>query len=225
VIGADGVKSRVRDSLGLLQERHSYDDGIVRVLTPRCRENLGPGPWNHVIDFWSFEPRLLRILYTPCNEQDLYLAMMAPVNDRAASAIPIDPKVWARSFPQLEPVIHAIGPSGRYDPYETTKATRWSSGCVAIVGDAAHAMAPTLGQGAGTAMMNALSLAVAVDRASSVEEALRMWESDERPLTEYTQDRSAEAAMARRFSGNDVWNNETLRTARHVPTGTEHVRF
>lgn len=223
VAGADGVKSRIRDALGLLKERQIYDDGIVRVLGPRLKAELGPGSWDHVIDFWSFEPRLLRILYTPCNDEDLYLAMMAPVNDRGASAIPIDADIWARSFPPLEPVIRSIGPRGRYDPYETTKATRWSAGRVAIVGDAAHAMAPTLGQGAGTAMMNALGLAVALEQAPSVEAALDTWERRERPLTEYTQDRSADAAKGRRFSGGGVWGDETLKTARHVPTGAARI--
>ena len=220
VVGADGVKSKVRDSLGLLKERQVYEDGIVRVLGPRLKAALGPGPWDHVIDFWSFQPRLLRVLYTPCDAQDLYLAMMAPVNDREASAIPINAEIWAKSFPQLAPVIKALGTRGRYDPYETTKATRWSAGRVAIVGDAAHAMSPTLGQGAGTAMMNALALAVAMERAPGVEAALAAWEAAERPLTEYTQDTSADTAKARRFSGQGVWNDATLRTARHMPTGT-----
>jgi 2-methyl-3-hydroxypyridine 5-carboxylic acid dioxygenase len=225
VIGADRVKSKVRDSLALLKERQVYDDGIVRVLGPRLKHELGPGTWDHVIDFWSFKPRLLRVLYTPCDEQNLYLAMMAPVNDRAASSIPIDAEIWTKSFPQLAPVIRSIGPRGRYDPYETTKAVRWSAGRVAIVGDSAHAMAPTLGQGAGTAMMNALALAVAMERAASVEGALDAWERAERPLTEHTQDCSAGVAKARRFSGHGVWDDDTLRTARHVATGTEHVRL
>jgi 2-methyl-3-hydroxypyridine 5-carboxylic acid dioxygenase len=223
VIGADGVKSKVRDTIGLLQERNAYDDGIIRVLVPRLKDKLGSGRWDHVIDFWSFKPQVLRVLYTPCDDQDLYMAMMAPTSDRAASAIPIDVGIWVRSFPQLGPVIRAIGACGRYDPYETTKATRWSSGRVAIVGDASHAMAPTLGQGAGTAMMNALSLAVAMVQAPTVEQALENWESRERPLTEYTQDRSAGVAKGRRFAGTDVWNDETLRTARHIPTGTENL--
>ncbi|MBV8536585.1 MAG: FAD-dependent monooxygenase [Alphaproteobacteria bacterium] len=225
VIGADGVKSKVRDRLALLRERQVYDDGIVRVLGPRLKQELGPGTWDHVIDFWSFEPRLLRVLYTPCDEQDLYLAMMAPVNDRDASVIPINADIWMKSFPQLTPVIRSIGARGRYDPYETTKATRWSAGRVAIVGDSAHAMAPTLGQGAGTAMMNALALAVAAERAVSVEAALDAWERAERPLTEHTQDTSAAVAKGRRFSGHGVWNDETLRTARHIPTGTERLNL
>jgi 2-methyl-3-hydroxypyridine 5-carboxylic acid dioxygenase len=218
VVGADGVRSKVRDSLGLLHERNTYVDGIVRVLGPRLKHELGPGNWDHVIDFWNMQGRPLRILYVPCNQQDLYLAMMAPVADREATAIPLRTDIWIEAFPQLAPVVRELSVGGRYDAYESTKLIRWSSGKVAIVGDAAHAMTPTLGQGAGTAMMNALALAVALDRQPSMEGALQEWEERERPLTERTQDYSAQIAKERRLSR---WDAETLRTANHVPTGTE----
>jgi len=223
VIGADGVRSKVRDSLGLLKERNSYSDGIVRVLGPRMRRELGPGNWDHVIDFWNLSNRSLRILYVPCNVADLYLAMMAPVADKEASAIPINHDVWIASFPQLEPVIRQITVGGRFDAYETSKLIRWSSGRVAIVGDAAHGMAPTLGQGAGTAMMNALALAVAVEDRSDIEDALDEWEAHERPLTEHTQDLSALIAKERRTSRGGIWDSDALRAANHIPTGTEHL--
>lgn len=220
VIGADGVGSKVRDLLGLLQERKIYSDGIVRVLAPRLTHELAPGAWDHVIDFWNMQPRPLRILYVPCNRRDLYLAMMAPVADKEATAIPLRTEIWIEAFPQLAPVIRKLTVGGRYDAYETTKLSRWSAGNVAIVGDAAHAMTPTLGQGAGTAMMNALALAVALATATSVPRALQEWERRERPLTEYTQDCSAQIANERRLSR---WDPETLRAANHVPTGTEHL--
>jgi 2-methyl-3-hydroxypyridine 5-carboxylic acid dioxygenase len=222
VIGADGVRSNVRDSLGLLSERNSYRDGIIRVLAQRRDAQLGDGHWDRVIDFWNIDAGL-RILYVPCNKKDLYLAMMAPVANKLASAIPINKEIWSQSFPRLEPIIRTISADGRYDAYETTKLIRWSSGRVAVVGDAAHAMAPTLGQGAGTAMMNALALAVAVGSADSIPEALERWEAEERPLTEYTQDRSAEAARERLMSRRDAWSDPFLRTARHIPTGTINI--
>lgn len=220
IVGADGVKSRVRDSIALLKERNVYGDGIIRVLVPRMKAQLGAGTWDHVIDFWHLEPRPLRILYVPCNETDLYLAMMAPVADREASAIPVQQNVWIKAFPQLEPVLREVTAGGRYDAYETSKLVRWSSGHVAVIGDAAHAMAPTLGQGAGMAVSNALALAVYATELRSIEQALQVWEERERPLTEYTQDASATVAKERAMSRGKAWNEDTLRAANHVPTGT-----
>jgi 2-methyl-3-hydroxypyridine 5-carboxylic acid dioxygenase len=189
------------------------------VLAPRLKHELGSGNWDHVIDFWNMQSRPLRTLCVPCNEQDLYLAMMAPVTDREATAIPLRTDIWIAAFPQLKPVIRKLSVGGRYDAYETTKLIRWSSGKVAIIGDAAHAMTPTLGQGAGTAMMNALALAVALESEPVVQRALQEWEDRERPLTERTQDCSAQIASERRRSR---WDEDTLRTANHIPTGTEH---
>ncbi len=222
-IGADGVRSRVRDSLGLQKERDVGAFGLLRVLAPRCLDRLGAGPWHHVIDYWNLAYRSLRVLYVPCNAEELYLALMAPVDDREATALPVRADIWAPGFPQLEPVLREASPDGRFDAYETAKLTRWSVGRVAIVGDSAHAMVPSLGQGAGLAIMNGLALAVAVERAPTIEEGLARWERRERPLTEYTQDWSARAARERMTTQGRIWREETLRTARAIPTGTERL--
>jgi hypothetical protein len=71
--------------------------------------------------------------------------------------------------------------------------------------------------------MNALSLAVAVDGAPSIEDALAGWEERERPLTEFTQDCTAEVARTRINAGGRIWSEDSLRPARVIPTGTEHL--
>lgn len=42
----------------------------------------------------------------------------------------------------------------------------WGAGCVTLVGDAAHGLLPTLGQGAGQGIEDAVELAVALHRAT-----------------------------------------------------------
>jgi len=218
VIGADGVRSKVRDSLGLPMDRHRYQDGLVRVLTPRGP--LKGGEWDHVIDFWATQRRTLRILYTPCGEDLLYMAMMAPLADTQAARIPIDADIWSEQFPQLRPVLETLGDRGRYDLYEKTVLQSWSKGKVAIVGDSAHAMPPTLAQGAGCAIMNALGLAVALDETDTVEAALALWQQRERPLTDHTQRRAAELAASRQLASGMAWDDVGLKAARHLPSGT-----
>ena len=76
---------------------------------------------------------------------------------------------------------------GRYDRFELIRLKRWSEGKVAVIGDAAHALPPNIGQGGGCAMMNALALAVHLDREKDVPKALAEWERAERPITDHTQ--------------------------------------
>ncbi|HUE45846.1 MAG TPA: NAD(P)/FAD-dependent oxidoreductase [Aestuariivirgaceae bacterium] len=220
VIGADGVKSCVRDSLGFAMQREVYQDGVIRLLAPWRRDALGEGDWHHVIDFWNLEAnKPLRILYVPCNERDVYLCFMSPRANVEASRVPVRKQLWATAFPQIAPIISGIAEHGRYDFYELARLERWWIGKVALVGDSAHSMPPTLGQGAGCALMNAIGLAVALEEAATVEQALDLWERRERPLTDHTQALAADLARSRKLAEGHGWDDEALRAARHVPTG------
>jgi 2-polyprenyl-6-methoxyphenol hydroxylase-like FAD-dependent oxidoreductase len=106
--------------------------------------------------------------------------------DAAARAVPVDKKLWIRTFPRLRPFIQRIGDVARYDRFEYIRLKRWSAGRVAVLGDAAHAIPPNIGQGAGCAMMNALALAVHLEK-NNLDVGLRQWEEKERPLTNHTQ--------------------------------------
>jgi 2-methyl-3-hydroxypyridine 5-carboxylic acid dioxygenase len=220
VVGADGVRSSVRDSLDLPLVRDTHTDGITRLLVPRMKKELGAGDWDNILDLWVTKPGTLRILYSPCNEEYLYLACLAPEDNPRATRIPMEKQVWIDALPQLEPALATITDQGRRDLYETSRVGAWSRGRVAVVGDAAHAMCPPLAQGGGCALMNALSLAVWVDGARSVEEGLTEWERVKRPLTDRTQNRAENFAKTRRMSQGNQWRGDAMETARHRPTGT-----
>ena len=123
----------------------------------------------------------------PCSETEVYIALTMLDSDEAAKEIPVDRDAWKRWFPHLEPLIGRIRAAGRYDRFEYIKLKRWSAGKVAVIGDAAHAIPPNIGQGGGCAMMNALSLAVYLDREHDTPAALATWEGNERAITEHTQ--------------------------------------
>jgi 2-polyprenyl-6-methoxyphenol hydroxylase-like FAD-dependent oxidoreductase len=230
VIGADGTNSRVRDALGLTAKRKRLVDGATRLLidkTPEERATTEHGATT--VEYWS-GPR--RVLYTPCSENDIYIALTMLNSDAAATAVPIDKALWKRSFPHIEPLIDRIGPEGRYDPFELIKLKRWSVGKVAVIGDAAHALPPNIGQGGGCAMMNALALAVHLDRHRMVEDALAAWEATERPLTDHTQRVSVLLGLpttwpptlrtlAFKLSARSKWLlHHRTRIVYHHPTGT-----
>ena len=184
VIGADGVGSPTRDSLGLMRSLRQLPDGAIRLLIPRTGEERRNPEAQTYIEYWSGRRRLL---YTPVSDEAVYLALLCPLTDTEAQRIPIDVALWTRTYPHLESLFPRIGDRGRWDPFLVIKLTRWSSGRVAVIGDAAHAMAPNLGQGGGCGMMNGLALAVHLDRQHDIPAGLAEWERRERPLTDRTQ--------------------------------------
>jgi len=218
VIGADGVTSKVRKSLGLIPVVTPCDFGVIRLLVPREKNDLPFTESDNVINFWS--PNF-RILYVPCNENELYLAMGARDSDKSATAIPVRADIWAAAFPFLKHIIQRIGQQGRYDTYETSLLDHWTIGRIALIGDSAHAMPPTLGQGAGCAMMNGLSIAHHICNADDVTKALSDWEHSERELTDHTQDIAKRyAATHAGRNGVSKWDDAALRAAHHLPSGT-----
>jgi 2-polyprenyl-6-methoxyphenol hydroxylase and rela ted FAD-dependent oxidoreductases len=119
--------------------------------------------------------------------------------------------------------------------YSIIKCSAWSAGRTVILGDAAHAQPPNLGQGGGMAMQNGLALAVAlegVSRAEQIPAALEAWEARERPLVDHCQKWSTlygevaflpddvRTATIRGAMGNPWVSEQIFRAANHAPTGT-----
>jgi 2-polyprenyl-6-methoxyphenol hydroxylase-like FAD-dependent oxidoreductase len=228
VIGADGTNSRIRDSLGLIAIRKPLVDGCTRLLIPKIPEEEGQEGAT-TIEYWSGSRRLL---YTPCSPTEVYIALVMLDSDTVAKAVPVDKDAWKSWFPHLASLIDRLGDEGRYDRFEYIRLKRWSAGRVAVIGDAAHALPPNIGQGGGCAMMNALSMAVYLDKEHDVTTALDTWERAERPLTEHTQRISLMLgwpatwppflrAKALAFAGKSKWMvRQRTKTALHRPIGT-----
>ena len=236
VIGADGYNSAVRDSLGLLQRRLMLSDGALRLVIPRTDFERSGDPQESAPAFENWSGRR-RIIYNACSADEVYIAMSCLASDHVGQRTPIDADAWKSSFPVMADVIdrvsrHADWSGVKWVRFQIISLNRWSAGRVAILGDAANAMPPNLGQGGGCAMMNALGLAVALQQCRSIEDGLDQWERRERPLTEHTQlwsrlysmtthwpDRMRSAGLA--LSAHSGYLSRHIRrTATHTPTGT-----
>src|SRR5262249_34324520 len=156
--------------------------GCTRLLIDKIPEERGQDGAT-TVEYWSGSRR---VLYTPCSETEVYIALTMLDSDEMAKRTPVERQAWTNWFPHLAPLIARLG-EGRYDRFEYIRLKRWSSGKVAVIGDAAHALPPNIGQGGGCAMMNALSLSVYLDRERDVPSALAAWENNERAITEHTQ--------------------------------------
>jgi len=232
VVGADGINSKVRDSLDLMMYRKHLGYGAIRMLISRDDADVPAEDRERYIEYFT---GTRRILYTPASARDLYVALCCAADDIDALKVPADRNLWTASFPHLAHLVSRLGDTGRWDAFEVVKLKAWSKGKVAILGDATHAMPPYLGQGGGCALMNGLALAAAVDGAPDVAQALVEWEDRERPITEHTQD-TAERLGDMNFWPDDVRSQvmkitgkcaeigmERMKTARYAPAATEPV--
>jgi 2-polyprenyl-6-methoxyphenol hydroxylase-like FAD-dependent oxidoreductase len=229
IVGADGSNSAVREAVGLLWKRKFLVDGATRLLISKIEQERLAADAGTTVEYWS---GTRRVLYTPCSENDVYIALTMLDRDETAKATPVRKDAWKRWFPHLEPLIERFGEQGRYDRFDLIKLRRWSAGRVALVGDAAHAQPPNIGQGGGCAMMNALSLAVHLERHADVSAALAAWEKNERPITEHAQRISyllglpttwppLLRAIALGWAGRSKWLvRQRTKAALHRPTGT-----
>jgi 2-polyprenyl-6-methoxyphenol hydroxylase-like FAD-dependent oxidoreductase len=76
---------------------------------------------------------------------------------------------------------------GVHHRYPFVRTSSWVKGRVALVGDAAHALPPTLGQGVGLSLTNALLLSQHVSSNDNLPDALNAWESEWRWISDRTQ--------------------------------------
>jgi len=180
VVGADGVGSAVRETLGLTRRHVVMKTGGMRFLIPRRPQD----PVGTAFEHWHGS-RVVGIL--PCSSETVYVYFGANAGDTGGDGAAVDLGSWISSFPHLREVLGRLEGDGHWTAFESVQTRAWSRGRAALVGDAAHAMPPTLGQGACLAMANARVLAHSLSRASDPRTALVHWEKSERSVTDTTQ--------------------------------------
>jgi 2-polyprenyl-6-methoxyphenol hydroxylase-like FAD-dependent oxidoreductase len=208
LVGADGIHSRVREQLfpdvtlrysGQTCFRGISEFALPDDLSSTCREVWGGknrfgfsavGPRNV---YW-FAPQL-----SPAGVEDAVDSRVQKLLD------------CYRKFPYPIPEILAgtlATDTIRTDLFDLPPLERWSEHNVVLLGDAAHAMTPNLGQGGAQAIEDASILAEQCDTSNSVAEALRAYESVRMPRTRWIAKTSWE------FGQIAHWRNPLARWAR-----------
>ena len=90
---------------------------------------------------------------------------------------------WHEPIPAL---LKATAPEAvlRHDIYQLPALASYTRGKVALIGDAAHAMTPNLGQGGGQALEDAIVLAAAIAGSPDLNTALARYDRERRPRTQ-----------------------------------------
>jgi len=177
VIGADGLWSTVRNT-----------------LDPRCEPSYaGHVAWRGIAEFaherWpmgiavSAMGRGKHFAVEPLREGRIfwYSTCNLPANDEPpASKSVIDEllELFSDCHDPVPSLIKATPAENivRNRVYDLPAPIRWAQGRVAIMGDAAHAMRPNLGQGACQSLEDAVVLGECMRRESDVASALRRYE-------------------------------------------------
>lgn len=176
LIGADGIRSVIRDQLfGAQPPRYSGQTAWRAVVKPDpslLPDNMGFEAWGHGAVFGIVPMSAGRVYWfaaanAPEGAHDSPCGRKTEVLERFRG--------W---FAPIEGLISSTDESAilRNDLYDRPTINRWSEGRVTLLGDAAHPMLPNLGQGACQALEDAVALGATLHGTRDIQAALCAYE-------------------------------------------------
>lgn len=184
VVGSDGIRSTVRTQVWPAAASSTYAGATAwRAVTA--------SPWRGDIVAAITWGRGIELGMTPLGDGRVYwyVTTGAPLDERAPDGdemalLRATVGTWHDPVPAL---LDATDPSAvvRTDLHHLAPPlTSYVDGAVALLGDAAHAMVPNLGQGANQAIEDAAVLAAVCDPTGDVREALAAYDRQRRPRSQ-----------------------------------------
>jgi 2-polyprenyl-6-methoxyphenol hydroxylase-like FAD-dependent oxidoreductase len=186
VLACDGARSAVRDSAGFVATRREVGEAYLR-----CVSNIAhPNP-ERAGEYWHPDGRRAGAFPLPGNRTYLFCSVPIGQWQRILST---DLAAWLRTWADFgDPVASLVRAvdwtRAVYDELSDVRVDRWYRDRVVLVGDAAHAMTPNLGQGANSSMVDALVLVnLLVAMKADVEAAASRYERIRKPFVTRIQD-------------------------------------
>ncbi len=191
LVGADGLRSRVRQQLwGDEPLRYSGCTSWRGVI-----DNDGFVPSDEAHETWGDHSNFGMF---PMDEKRAYwfaTELTEPGQSDADDPRPGLFRLFGHWHNPIQQVIEATPKESiiRTDIWDRPPRSPWGQGQVTLLGDAAHAMTPNMGQGGGQAVEDAIVLAEALSRATSIPHALREYEQKRFVRTKFFVDNSRRA--------------------------------
>jgi 2-polyprenyl-6-methoxyphenol hydroxylase-like FAD-dependent oxidoreductase len=186
LIGADGIRSVVRDQL--------HGASLPRYAGYTCWRGICRDPKETPDPPWMAVGSGTQFGVWPCGKGQLYwfLTKNAPPGTTRTKADAFGLSHWAAPTPEI---ISATPEDAivQNDIADRPPLSSWGRDRVTLLGDAAHAMTPNMGQGACQALEDAVVLANCLSRTGPAEAALRQYESLRIPRTTAIVRKSREA--------------------------------
>ena len=202
LIGADGIHSIIRKQL-FPQTKLRY--GGYTCWRGLCKHDCPP----QSSESWGWGERFGILPLAP----DLaywFMVKNAPARDLDMSAW--DKERMAHVFEHWhEPVAELIEKTEETniiwdDIFDLAPMQQWGQGCITLLGDAAHATTPNLGQGACQAIEDAVVLGNAITKHGLNENALRQYEKKRVKRANLITKRSWQMGLAAHYFSNPVVN-------------------
>ena len=188
VIGADGIRSRVRRWVTDTEPVYSGTSGF-RGLVPRSAIPDFPDP--DAVQFWMGPDA--HLLHYAVGDTINFLAVLeGPEKWEADGSVgPAADGELVAAFrdwhPAVRRMVAAVPQSPRWGLFALPPLHRWAKGRVVLLGDAAHAMLPHHGQGANQTLEDAAALADCLRDTADVATALAAYERLRRYRTRQVQ--------------------------------------
>tara|TARA_Y100001970_G_C14255873_1_gene875322 strand:- start:6121 stop:7305 length:1185 start_codon:yes stop_codon:yes gene_type:complete len=181
LIGADGVKSVIRDQVAGAVKAIYTGDSAWRLTVPKKKlpknfmeevMSVWMGPGKHSVSYWIRGGELLNFVgcvETPVAREESWTAKF-PWRDLKA-----DFEGWHND---IQTVIDLVDKDEcyRWALYRRPTIENWSSNRVTILGDAAHATLPYLAQGAAMAIEDGAVLTRALQQDGDITKALKLYQ-------------------------------------------------
>ncbi|QRY49236.1 FAD-dependent monooxygenase [Mycolicibacterium septicum] len=183
LVGADGINSTIRAQLHGAQQPRPGGFVCWLALAPFYPSWLREGESVH---YWGSGRRFG---LHDCGQGTIYWWATESMDPELAAAWPHGKDDLLRRFagwtPQITDIISATAESDiiTVPALDRPPLTRWGTGRVTLLGDAAHPMLPSLGQGANSAIEDAIVLAHALSVADDPRAGLRDYERRRLPRT------------------------------------------
>jgi 2-polyprenyl-6-methoxyphenol hydroxylase-like FAD-dependent oxidoreductase len=188
VVGADGFNSQIRRMAGLGGERRYSGSSSYRAIARGARI-LPPEAEHEAYEIWA---KGCRVGFSKINADDFYWYMTfhAPAGEASsASEMRTHAETLFRThFPQWIGLLQKTRTQDilKTDISDLKPLMQWFSGRIGLIGDAAHATTPNLGQGGAMAVEDALALADSFEKSGLNEAAWKCFEQFRRNKVDWT---------------------------------------